>query len=162
MYSWKSRRNSCCCCRCGRAPIAAQHELADPDEVEIILEQLTEAGDALRRRDARPEHLDRLCAELVDEGARILRCRVARHARNGDEEETGGKPASGKISHHLGGTRDAGGGGAGGAAPGRWSKVYDIEVSELLPPNGFGFGRFSCSWRICAARRCRYSERIVA
>src|SRR6516165_5172892 len=45
------------------APIAAEHELADPGDIEIVLEELAEPRQTLRRGDTRPEHLDRLGAE---------------------------------------------------------------------------------------------------
>src|SRR5215470_12987820 len=56
---------------CG-APIAAEHELADPRYIEIALEQLSKASDALLLGDARPQHLDRLFAEGSDEALRVL------------------------------------------------------------------------------------------
>src|SRR5207249_5833079 len=57
---------------CG-APIAAEHELPDARHIEIVAEQLAEARDPLRGRDARAEDLDRLIAEIGDKRPRILR-----------------------------------------------------------------------------------------
>src|SRR5947208_16887471 len=54
------------------APVASEHELPDPRHVEITLEDLAKAGDALCLRNARSQHLDRLVAERGDKTAGIL------------------------------------------------------------------------------------------
>src|ERR1044071_2503847 len=59
--------------RSGRAPIAAEHELADARDIEIILQQFAKSGLPLLRRHARPQDLDRSRPERADKGARVRR-----------------------------------------------------------------------------------------
>src|SRR5713101_3951991 len=116
----------------GDPPIAAENELADAGQIEIVAEQFAEAGLTLQFGDARAQHLDGLLAERADEGARILRiCLTWRRKHQGHDEECAKCSAS---SDHVTETSV------------QFEIVYETGVGAPSPPwTGVGFGRFDCS-----------------
>src|SRR5216684_4439752 len=116
----------------GDPPIAAEHELADAGQIEIVPEQLTEAGLTLQFGDARAQHLDGLLAERADEGAGILRPCLDWHRKHQDhDEECANRSATSdhvtETSVHL-------------------EIVYETGLGAPSPPcTGVGLGRFDCS-----------------
>jgi len=72
---------------------------ADAGYVELGIEQRAEAAQALRRRDARPEHLKSLFAERIDEIPRVFRRRLAR--RGEPDEAQGEQDDRGATTNHL-------------------------------------------------------------
>jgi hypothetical protein len=73
------------------ARMRTEHEAGDARKVEIVLQQLAEAGGALGGRHRGPKHLDRLRAEIGDKGAGVLRGRADRERSQPDEGEQGNR-----------------------------------------------------------------------
>src|SRR5829696_6508715 len=113
------------------APVAPEHEPADARHVEIVVEQYAEPRQALRRRHARPENLNRLCAQIADKGASVLRRSLAWRG-NVQQPEDHQADCSG-TSHHFAETSPTLGG---------LSQEFESPPDHCT---GDGLGRLECS-----------------
>jgi len=125
----------------------------------FLAQQFAKPRHPLRLGGVLAEHLKSAAAEIADQGGRVRSCRCRDlWSKCSREQDKGGSQKT--TSHHYFGTSDTSD--AWDIIAGRAAMLTagDLWSSRWLKPAGGG--RFSRSWRISAARRWRYSERIVA
>src|ERR1700726_976961 len=137
-----------------RIPVAAEDKAGDPRDVEILAQQFAKPRHPLRLGGTLTEHLESPAPQIADQSGRVrgCRCRDGGSKCSREEDQGGSQEAT---SHHYFATSDMLDASETTAA--RRAAVVnasgDPRSSRWLKPAGGG--RFSRSWRISAARRCR-------